>query len=163
MKHKTKALLVAPVLVISLALALLMIPSPGAHDTRLILAAGAAAQWPQTEISTLRLRNPSYQVAIFYDTGETVHVEVGENIDEVRVTVNISTDYAGSEAEAMANAKVHVTISHPTQGTIFTDWLDVVEARIWTDFYQVSYETTFSQHTMVAGTYTITTIYQVYA
>lgn len=168
MKSKTKALLVAPVLVISLTLALLIIPnsgtpSSGTQKTRLVLAAAGAAQWPYTHISTVRLRCPDYQVALFYGTGETVYAEVGDNISEVRVSVNISTDYAISTSEAMANTKVHVTISHPTQGTIYTGWLDAIEAALWAEFYNVSYSKTFSTHTLVLGTYTITTIYQVYA
>lgn len=163
MKSKTKALIVAPVLVISLALALLMIPSPGAQNTRLVLAAGAAAQWPDTSISVVRLRSPTIQIAVFYATGETVYLEVGENISEMRATVLISTSYASSSAEAMAYTKVHGTISHPTAGTIFTGWLDAIETGPWPDYYTVVFSKTFDQHTLVAGTYTITTIYQVYA
>jgi len=162
-KSKTKALLLVPVLVISLSLALLMIPGPGTKDTRLVLSAAAAAQWPNTEISTVRIRSSTYQVAMFYGTGETVYTEVGENIAEVRVAVNIANTYASSTSEAMAYTKVHVTISHPTQGTIFTGYLDAIEASPWADFYNVLHTKTFSEHTLVAGTYTITTIYQVYA
>lgn len=186
---KKKALLVAPLIAIALFAAFLAFPSSGTPEprlarsvtretqvvshgtqqTRLVLvagaagAAGAAAQWPGTHISTVRLRGPVAQVAIFYGTGETVYLEVGENIIEVRVAVNIATTYASSASEAMANTRVHVTISHPTAGTVFTGWLNEIEATPWTDFYNVSYDNTFDQHTLVAGTYTITTIYQVYA
>lgn len=163
MKSKTKALLITPVLVISLMLALLMIPAPGTQETRLVLAAGSAAQWPNTSISVVRLRSPTIQVAVFYATGETVYLEVGENINEMRATVLISTSYASSSAEAMANTKVHGTISHPTQGTIFTGWLDAIETGPFPDYYTVVFSKQFSTHTLVAGTYTITTIYQVYA
>ena len=145
--------------------ALLIFPSPGTKDTRFVLAASAAAQWPNTDISTVRVLggDPLATVAKFYGTGETVYTEVGENISEVRVAVNIATTYANSESEAMSYTKVHVTISHPIQGTIYTGWLDVVDASPWVDFYNVTYAKAFSQHTLVAGTYTITTIYQVYA
>lgn len=166
MKPKTKALLLVPVLVISLALALLMIPNPGVpRNTKFVFAAGAAgaAQWPDTYISTVRLRSTTEQIVIFYATGEIVYTEVGDNIAEVHAAVNIATTYASSGAEAMANTKVHVTISHPIEGTIYTGFLDVVSYSEWPGLYNVSFGDTFATHTLVAGTYTITTTYQVYA
>lgn len=161
MKPKTKALLIAPLIAMALVAALLIFPSSSTQETRLVLASSDG--WPNTYISVVRLRSTTIQVAVFYATGETVYLEVGENINEIRATVLISKSYASSSSEAMANTKVHGTITHPTQGTIFTDWLDAIETGPWPDYYTVVFSKQFSTHTLVAGTYTITTTYQVYA
>lgn len=161
MKSKTKALIVAPVLVISLALALLMFPS-APRGARFVLA-NPSFPTSTTRILLVKLMDDGTLIADFLATGETKYAEVGQKIDKFYASVLISLDYADSESDAMANTKVHGTISHPTAGTVFTGYLTVTEAIYWGDHYVVRFENSFSEHTLVAGTYTVTTIYQIYA
>lgn len=162
MKPKRKALLVAPVLAISLVLALLALPQIGTPRARFVLASPSFPTTTTCMISVY-LYDDDNTIAFFSATGETKYAEVGRHINIFHVDVLISTDYADSISEAEEYTRVHGTISHPTAGTVFSDYLDVTEAVWFGTYYFVRFDKTFSEQTLVAGTYTVTTIYQIYA
>lgn len=165
MKTKAKALLATSVLAVSLILALLILPSPGADRASFVFATSFPTETTCIEKVTIYSDSPTYaeKIAGFYATGETDYAEVGQSIERIESTVRISKDYAVSEAEAKANARVYITISHPTAGTIYADNLDADIAVSAGDFYIILFTDTISSYTLVAGTYTVATLYQIYA
>ena len=165
MKHKIKALLATSVLAVSLILALLVYPSSGADRANFVFAASFPTE--TTYIANAGIYYGGTQMAFFTADGQTAYAEVGQKVDNIYTTVSLSDEYVGVDwfTDAIAYSRVYCTLSHPTAGTIFAGYITARQLT-YNPYYGfitiVGFEN-FSEHTLIAGTYTLTTLYQIYA
>jgi len=167
-KHKIKALLATSVLAISLLLALLVYPSSGADRANFVFAASFPTE--TTRIINAGIYYGGTQMAFFTEDGQTAYAEVGQKVDNIYTTISVSDDYVGVDwfTDAIANTRVYCTLSHPTAGTIFAGYITARQLTYRPGngaegyILIVGFEN-FSEHTLIAGTYTLTTLYQIYA
>ena len=169
MKPKTKALIAASVLAISLVLALLVFPSSGTPGgVKLVMTSSGNPDFGETRISSVKIfdnSSPTQSLATFTASSQTATLEVGQVMGQTWVYVYIDDDYVGTPPDPIGNTRVYLTIKNPALSIVYENYGYPVDYSPRTGYWEVIYDYGFAPDwiTLTEGTWTITTKYELYA